>query len=108
MKLRLKCSGGLANVQIEDVLDTSELPPALARRAEALLCAEKLERVSISENLQRTDVIQYDLTVLPAGESEESRHYCFSEASTDSELLDLLGELMHQIIRRQAAIARQI
>ena len=108
MKLRLKCSGGLANVQIEDVLDTSELPSALARRAEALLGAEKLERVSISENLQRTDVIQYDLTVLPAGESEESRHYCLSEASTDSELLDLLGELMHQIIRRQAAIARQI
>ncbi len=108
MKLRLKCSGGLANVQIEDVLDTSELPPALARRTEAVLCAEKLERASISENLQRTDAIQYDLTVLPIVEGEESRHYCLSEASTDSEFLDLLGELMHQIIRRKAAVARQV
>ena len=108
MKLLLKCSGGLTNVQIQDVLDTSDLPPALARRAEAVLCAEKLERASVSENLQRTDVIQYDLTVLAAGESEESRHYCLSEASTGSELLDLLGELMHQIIRRKAAVARQL
>ena len=107
MKLILSCSGGVANLRLQDELDTSELSPALGRRAEATLRPEKLEGALASANLHRTDALEYELTLFPEQEGEEVRHYRFSETSTAPEVLDVLGELMHEIVRRRASASRK-
>ncbi len=107
MRLFLRSSGGLANLRIEDELDTSELPPELARKAERFLRPEKLKLAKTAENSQMTDALQYELTVFPQAEGEEVRQYCLNEASTAREILDVVGELMHEIIRRKASKVRK-
>ena len=102
MKLILSCSGGIVGSRIQAQLDTAELAADLARRAEAALQPEKLARASTPENPLRTDVLEYDLTLLPEGEDTDFRHYRFSETSTAPEVLELLDELMQEIIRLRA------
>ncbi len=107
MRLFLRSSGGLANLRIEDELDTSELAPELARKAERFLRPEKLKTARTAENSQMTDALQYELTLFPQAEGEEVRQYCLNEASTAREILDVVGELMHEIIRRKASKVRK-
>jgi hypothetical protein len=107
VRLFLRSSGGLANLRIEDELDTSELAPELARKAEMFLRPEKLKTATSAETSQMTDALQYELVIFPQAEGEELRQYYLSEASTAREILDLIGELMHEIIRRKASRVRK-
>ncbi len=102
MKLILSCSGGIVGARIQAQLDTAELAADLARRAEATLIPEKLAQASTPENPLRTDVLEYDLTLLPEGEDKDFRHYRFNETSTAPEVLEVIDELMREIIRLRA------
>ncbi len=102
MKFILSCSGGVVGARIRVQLDTAELSADLARRAEAALIPEKLAQASTPENPLRTDVLEYDLTLLPEGEDKDFRHYRLSETSTAPEVLEVIDELMQEIIRLRA------
>ncbi len=102
MKLILSCSGGVVGARIQAQLDTAEFSADLAHRAEAALVPEKLAQASTPENPLRSDVLEYDLTLLPEGDDTNFRHYRFSETSTAPEVLEVLDELMQEIIRLRA------
>jgi len=102
MKIILEGSGGLANLRIRGELTTGELAADLARKVEQCLHPDKLEAAGAA-NAQTADAQQYQLTVMPEGEEGEVRHYRLDDSCLAPELLDVLDELMHEIIRRKAA-----
>ena len=102
MRLILSCSGGVVGSRIQAELDTSDLPADLARRAEACLRPEMLSQAAVSASPHRTDVLEYELTLLPEGEGADFRHYHLSETQTSPEVLEVLDDLMREIIDRRS------
>ncbi len=102
MRLILGCSGGVVGSRIQAELDTSDLPADLARRAESCLRPEMLSQAAALASPHRTDVLEYELTLLPQGEGVEFRHYHLSELKTSPEVLELLDDLMREIIEQRS------
>ncbi len=102
MRFILSCSGGVVGSRIQAELDTSDLPADLARRAESCLRPEILSQAAASASPHRTDVLEYDLTLLPAGEGVDFRHYHLSEVKTSPEVLEVLDDLMREIIEHRS------
>ena len=106
MKLSLKTSGGFANLRIEGVLDTSELPPELARRIEDGLRSDALREAAAGANPQMADGTVYELTILPETADGEVRRYTIDDAAVEEEMLEILDEILHEVVRRRRAAAR--
>lgn len=100
MKLHLARSGGFANIQLQGTVDTSDLPPELAGRAERLLSPDNLARAQGEDNPHMADAFVYELQVWPKGTDGSSHGYLLSEADTSSEVMKTLDELMEAITRR--------
>ncbi len=107
MKILLEGGGGLAHLRIRGELRTGELAADLARNVERLFHPEKLEAGGAEANPQMTDAQQYQLTVMPEGVEGDVegdvRHYQLDDSCLSAELLEVLDELMHEIVRRKAA-----
>ncbi|MCP4660102.1 MAG: hypothetical protein GY856_32270 [bacterium] len=103
MRIVLEGSGGLAHLRIRGELNTGELAADLTRKVEQIFHPEKLEAAGAVANPQMTDAQQYQLTVMPQSGEGDVRHYQLDDSCLSPELLDVLDELMHEIIRRKAA-----
>lgn len=103
MKIVLEGAGGLAHLRIRGELTTGELAADLARKVEQLFHPEKLKAAGAVASPQTTDAQQYQLTIMPASGQGEIRHYQLDDSCLSPELLEVLDELMHEIIRRKAA-----
>jgi hypothetical protein len=85
VKVFLRSSGGIGNIQIQGEVDTADLPPELAKG---------------SENPQFADAQQISIRVSsPQGHSEVE----VDESAAPPELVDLCNVLIHEIVRRRAA-----
>jgi hypothetical protein len=100
VKVFLRSSGGIGNIQIQGEVDTADLPPELAQRAEELLTPDRLRASKGSENPQFADAQQISIRVSsPQGHSEVE----VDESAAPPELVDLCNVLIHEIVRRRAA-----
>jgi len=106
MKILLKTSGGFANLRIDGVLDTDQLPPELAERIERGLASDALRDAATLDNPVLADGTVYELTILPETEGGERRHFVIDDAAVADEILDVLDAILHEIIRRRRDPAR--
>jgi hypothetical protein len=100
MKLHLARSGGFANIQLQGTVDTTDLPPELAGRAERLLSPDNLARAQGEDNPHMADGFVYELMVWPEGTDGSSRSYLLSEADTSSAVMETLDDVTETITRR--------
>ncbi|MEE8526486.1 MAG: protealysin inhibitor emfourin [Thermoanaerobaculia bacterium] len=106
MKILLKTSGGFANLRIEGELDTGRLPPELAERIESGLASDALRKAATLASPELADGTVYELTILPETEDGERRHFVIDDAAVADEILDVIDEILHEIVRRRRDQAR--
>lgn len=95
-KIRLRTSGGIANLRLEGELDYTELTAEQAHQMERLL-----ESSPTSRGPSRTaDAMQYEIWSTDEA-TNESRHAVISDEHADPETLDVLDELMSRIIDKK-------
>lgn len=104
MKLYLRSAGGVGGMRIEGELDTAELPPGLARRAETVLCRERLAGAGRATGEPVPDAASYDVRLT---DEQGSAAFTVEEPSTDPEVLDVIGDVLHEVVRRKAARRRR-
>lgn len=106
MKLHLACHGGLANLRLEGELDTDELAPTLAQKAVATLEPKKLaDAEATARDPLVADDQQIVLTLLPEKSGDLARKYRLDESSLSDDLLEILDELRHALVRKRAKAA---
>jgi hypothetical protein len=103
VRFTLRGSGGLGALQIEGQLDTNDLSPDLARRAETSLRPKQLQMIKKLELANMTDPEEFYLVVFEDGQSHE---FHFQSSNTPIEITNLLGELMHEVIVRKAKVKK--
>lgn len=101
MKILLKTSGGFANLRLDGELDTGQLPPELAARIESGLTSDALRDAATLANPELADGTVYELTILPETADGERRHFVIDDAAVADEILDILDEILHEIVRRR-------
>lgn len=95
-KIRLRTSGGIANLRLEGELDYAELTSEQAEQMERLL-----ESSSRSHGPSRTaDAVQYEVWSIDEA-TDESRHAVISDDHADPETLDVLDALTSRIIDKK-------
>jgi hypothetical protein len=99
VRLHLARSGGFANIRLEGTIETADLPPDLAGRAERLLDPANLARAQHGGNPHMADAYVYELQVWPEGEGRDQHSYLLSEADTSAEVMDTLHDVMATITR---------
>ena len=99
MKLFLRSSGGIANIQIQGEIDTDDLPPDIAKRVEDLLNPSKLKNKAGPENPYFADGQQISVRIQS---EEDSVQLELDESTANPELFALCRELMGIIVRRKA------
>lgn len=99
MRLYLECSGGFANPTIGGEPETVKLPAKLARKAESLLTPER-----IGASLSRTTAPMPDRQTytLKLFLDDGFREFTISETDPSPELIELLDQLIHELIKRKA------
>ena len=97
MKLFVASSGGIGGLRLSGEVDTRELPPELAERAERLLRPDALES-SAAPNPGAADVTVYDVEV-PEGRG--TRRFRIDGSSADPEVVATLNDVMHELVRRR-------
>ena len=98
MKIFLRSSGGLANIQIQGEVDTTDLPAGLAKRAKNLLKPNRIKNLSGKEELPYADSQQMYIRV---SSPEGSLQFELDESTADPELFALCNDLIHEIVRRK-------
>ncbi len=99
MKVRLKTSGGLANLRIDGEIDTGQLSPEISELIERGLESEALRQSAATDNFGVADGTVYELTIPSESEDGERRHYVLDDTTASDEVLDVLDILQHEIIR---------
>lgn len=100
MKLSLKTSGGIGNIQIQGQVETEELSRSLAERVRTVLTPAHLTYARSSEVSPMTDAMQYELGLYL---DDGFQHFEVNEANAAPEVLDIVQELVQEVIRRKQA-----
>ena len=100
MKLSLKTSGGIGNIQIQGQLETEELSRSLAERVRTMLTPTHLTSARSSGVSLMTDAMQYELGL---SLDDGFQHFEVNEANAAPEVLDIVQELVQEVIRRKQA-----
>lgn len=111
MKIVLKSSGGIGGLQSEHALDTADLPPDLARRAEKHLSSESLRSVAAARFQPRAlpsapfipaDSQQYEIHLLPEDSDDDgvAERHVVDDMCPKGEILDVIDDLRAEIARR--------
>ena len=99
MKVFMRSSGGIGNIQLQGVVDTTELSSELAQRAEKFLTSSQIQSASHIGDFQSVDGQQFYVRI---SSDEGSRAFEIDEATSNPELVALCNALLHEIIRRKA------
>jgi hypothetical protein len=100
MKLSLKTSGGIGNIQIQGQLETEDLPQSLAERVRTVLTPAHLTSTRSAEVYPMTDAMQYELGLYL---DDGFQHFEVNEADAEPAVLDIVQELVQEVIRRKQA-----
>jgi hypothetical protein len=95
MKLSLKTSGGIGNIQLQGLIDTDELPSALAERVRTVLTPERLASARSTAMDHVADAVQYEIGLfLDSG----LQTFHIDDAHPPPTVLDSVQELVQSLI----------
>jgi hypothetical protein len=95
MKLSLKSSGGIGNIQLQGQIDTDELPPALAERVRTVLTPERLAAARSAATDSVADAMQYEISLfLDSG----LQTFHIDDVHAPPEVVDIVQELFQRVI----------
>jgi hypothetical protein len=100
MKLFLKTSGGIGNIQLQGALDTDELPDALAERVRTVLTPAHLRASRSVDTAPVADAMQYELSLLLESGPQQ---FAIDDVSASPDVLEVVQELLQELIRRKRA-----
>ena len=98
MKVFIRRSGGIANIQIEGDVDTAELTGELAEQAERLLKSENLRKICSRDQKRMPDRYQYEIRV---GEGDKFEAFSLDDSMAEPDFLDVLDGLIVEIKARR-------
>jgi hypothetical protein len=100
MKLSLKTSGGIGNIQLQGQIDTDALPSALAERVRTVLTPERLASARSTPTDPVADAMQYEISLfLDSG----MRTFQLDDVHAPPEVLDIVQELVQKLIDQKRA-----
>jgi hypothetical protein len=100
MKLSVKTSGGIGNIQLQGQLDTSELPNDLAERVHRVLSPARLESARSTEGVSLPDMIQYEISLFVGSRVQR---FEINDANAPADVIDVVQELVQEVVRRKRA-----
>jgi hypothetical protein len=98
MKLSVKTSGGIGNIQLQGQLDTNELPSDLAERVHKVLSPARLESFRSTEGIPVPDMIQYEIMLFLGSGVQK---FEIDEANAPADVIDVVEELVQEVVRRK-------
>ena len=106
MKLFLRILTG-QGIRLQGEISMAELPDDLARQAQALLQDDHMLSTAAQAQPppQMVDVSHYELTLISDDPGDSPHHYTFADAETNIDVLDLLDDIMHEIVRHNKGLA---
>lgn len=103
MKVHLRSAGGIGGIRMEGEVDTADLPPDLARRAESVLRRDRLAGAERSGR-PTPDAVSYDVRLT---DDRGSAAFTVEEPCTDPEVVEVLNDMLTEVVRRKAARRRR-
>jgi hypothetical protein len=100
MKLSVKTSGGIGNIQLQGQLDTNELPNELAERVHRVLSPARLESTRSTEAVPIPDMMQYEIRLFLGSGVQK---FEIDEGNAPADVIDVVEELVQEVIRRKRA-----
>lgn len=100
MRIFLRVSGGIANVRLEGVVESDDLPPDLAAQVARTLSPEALRAAGAESGSPAPDARTFEVHVESAGDSAEAR---FGEATASPEVLAALNAVLRRITDERRA-----
>jgi hypothetical protein len=100
MKVFLRSSGGIGNIEIQGAIDTTELSSDLALRTEKVFISKPPPSTPDIQDSQRVDGQQFSVLISSGG---NALSFEISEETAPDELVGLCNELLHEIIRRKVS-----
>jgi hypothetical protein len=101
MKLSLKTSGGIGNIQLQGQLETDELPRALAERVRTVLTPARLVSARSTAMDSVADAIQYEIGLfLDSG----LQTFVIDDVHAPADVLDIIQELVQRLIEKKRAV----
>ena len=101
MKLSLKTSGGIGNIQLQGQLETDELPKALAERVCTVLTPARLASARSTAMDSVADAIQYEIGLfLDSG----LQTFVIDDVHAPADVLDIIQELVQRLIEKKRAV----
>lgn len=106
MRLTIKTSGGFANIELQAKVETAELEPSLAAKAERLLTRENLDRAhTAAVNPDAADAVLYQVTL--DNDTEEGKEFRINDSSADPELSELLAAIVRSALSQRVQAHRK-
>lgn len=99
MKLHVIGSGGMANIQVEGILEATDMPSDLWNSVQACLIDNQQFSSPASPEPFMCDSQQLSIDVIGGGRQQ---HLEFNESSTDPAVWNLCNELVHQLILKKS------
>jgi hypothetical protein len=100
MKLSLKTSGGIGNIQLQGVLNTNDLPAALAEKVLRVLTPTQLNASRPADMAPMADAIQYEINLfLDSG----IQSFEIDDLTAPPDVLDTVQELVQALIHQKRA-----
>ena len=100
MKVYIRRSGGVANITLEGVVDTKDLPAELRMKAEGLMRVEKLKVICAAKPRKLPDTYQYEIHV---AEEDEFEAFTLDESAMEGEVLEVLSGMIAELRRKQTS-----
>jgi len=98
MRVSFECDGGLADFRIEGMIETADLGPEAAERAERLLRPDKLREKRGTRHPHTRDLRVY---FVGFREGQGYSEFRVEEGTATTEVLDLMEELVVEVVRRR-------
>jgi|SwirhirootsSR3_FD_contig_101_1003326_length_2350_multi_3_in_0_out_0_2 hypothetical protein len=100
MKLSLKTSGGIGNIQLQGQIDTDELPSDLAERVRTVLTPEHLAAAHSAVMGPVADAMQYEIGLFLDGGLQT---FQIDDVHAPPGVLDIVQELVQRVIDQKRA-----
>lgn len=100
MKLSVKTSGGIGNIQLQGQLDTNELPDDLAERVHKVLSPARLESARSAEGVPVPDMIQYEIRLFLGSGVQK---FEIDDVNAPADVIGVVEELVQEVVRRKRA-----
>ncbi|MCB0166904.1 MAG: hypothetical protein KDI79_21940 [Anaerolineae bacterium] len=101
MKISLRILTG-QGITLRGQIDLMDLPEDLAHQVQTTFTPENLSAAAAAQpNPQMVDASEYELVIYPDDPNLTPQQYSFVDADDNFEVLEILDDIMHEIVRRK-------